>query len=456
MSLLGTALADLGAADAVSSDAFERLDPPVPLRAALPVWRLAEEAVRFAAFGARRLGIPPTPLDAARIATSFTSERAFRLNGEAQVAWAPLSAFWSTPDGWIRTHANYPHHRGALLRALGIADGDDAVVKVLVRQALATASALEAEDAIAAAGGVAAAVRTAEEWRRHPHGAEVAAQPLLRMHDRADPSAVPNRSSAALPQVADTRPLDGVRVLDLTRVLAGPICTRTLALWGADVLRIDPPFLPEPEWIHLDTGPGKRSALLDIRADRRRFTELLANADVLVHGYRPGALGPIGLDDLVAGNPRLIVASLSAWGPGRWSSRRGFDSIVQAASGIAVAESPDGTTPGALPAQALDHTAGYLLAGAVAHLLLRRTQSGGSWSVETSLARIARELLAMPGGEPPPGGAFEPTVDTLSTPVGAVTLARPALGSEAYRFPPRRFGADEPEWPPAQGAGAHH
>ena len=458
MSLLGTALADIGAADAAGADAWERLDPPVPLSAALPVWRLAEEAVQFAELAARSLGVAPTALDGTRIATSFTSERAFRLNGEAQAAWAPLSGFWSTADGWIRTHANYPHHRGALLRALSIADGEDALLKVLVRQALATSSALEAEDAITATGGVSAAVRTAEEWRGHPHGTQVGAQPLLRVRELAAAAPPSGRSPAAAVGGPGARPLDGIRVLDLTRVLAGPICTRTLALWGADVLRIDPPFLAEPEWIHLDTGAGKRSALLDIRADRQRFAELLADADVLVHGYRPGALGALGLDELLdellAGRPGLIVASLSAWGPGPWRARRGFDSIVQAASGIAMAESPDGTVPGALPAQALDHSAGYLVAGAVAHLLLRRAARGGSWSVETSLARIAHELLEMPRSELRPDGAFEPTIDTMATAVGDVTLARPALGTEAYRFPPRRFGADDPEWAPAQGAGA--
>jgi crotonobetainyl-CoA:carnitine CoA-transferase CaiB-like acyl-CoA transferase len=447
MGLLHTALGDLGLEPDPAGDV--RLDPPVPLDAALPVGRLAEEAVRFADAAARRLGIPPAPLDPARIATSFSSERFFRLDGETPDVWAPLSGFWPTADGWIRTHANYPHHRRALLQTLAIADRDDGLAKTLVRQALATATSVEVEDAIVAAGGVAAAVRTAEEWHAHPHGAGIRGQPLLRIRHRAeDGDATGGRPAAGVPVRPPTsRPLDGIRVLDLTRVLAGPICCRTLGLWGADVVRIDPPFLPEPEWTHFETGPGKRSALLDLRTERDRFDGLLAEADVLVHGYRPGALRALGLDELVRRRPRLVVASLSAWGAGPWAERRGFDSIVQAASGIAVVESPDGIRPGALPAQALDHSAAYLLAGAVAHLLLRRLDTDGGWSVEVSLARIAEELLASPLEDRRPGSAFQPTVSVTTTDAGEMTQALPALGAVSYRFPPRRFGADDPVWP---------
>jgi crotonobetainyl-CoA:carnitine CoA-transferase CaiB-like acyl-CoA transferase len=446
MGLLRTALGELGLDLGPVGDA--RLDPPVPLDAVLPVGRLAEEAVRFADVVARRLGVPPAPLDGARIATSYSSERFFRLNGETPSAWAPLSGFWSTADGWIRTHANYPHHRGALLRSLGIADANEEIMKTLVRQALATATTREAEDVIVSAGGVAAGVRTADEWRAHPHGRGVAGKPLLRIRDRPAGDEVGGRTEPVTAGAAAgrSRPLEGIRVLDLTRVLAGPICCRTLALWGAEVLRIDPPFLPEPEWTHFETGPGKRSALLDLQTDQGRFSELLAEADVLVHGYRPGALRGLGLEDLLDRNPRLIVASLSAWGDGPWSGRRGFDSIVQAASGIAVAESPDGVRPGALPAQALDHSAAYLLAGAVGHLLLRRENGEAAASVEVSLARIAAELLAAPREPRRPGIGFGPTLSTSQTDAGVITQAAPALGAQGWPSPPRRFGRDVPAW----------
>ncbi len=327
-------------------------------------------------------------------------------------AWAPLSGFFAARDGFVRTHANYPHHRERLCRALGIpASAED------LRERLSGLPALGAEELIGSAGGVAVAVRSEAEWAAHPHGSLVGTLPLL----------VEERRSEGGP-----RSVAEARVLDLTRVIAGPVATRTLALWGADVLRVDPPQLPEIEWQHLDTGAGKRSTVLDVRSER--FAELAGEADVLVHGYRPGSLP---LEPVLAANPSLVVASLSAWGAaGPWAGRRGFDSIVQAASGIAMAESADGVTPGALPAQALDHSAGYLLAGAVATALRR----GGGWSVSTSLARVAHELLIADRSVQPETGEFVPTTVTH----GELTYARPALHADDFPAPPRPWGQDEP------------
>jgi crotonobetainyl-CoA:carnitine CoA-transferase CaiB-like acyl-CoA transferase len=455
MGLLRTALRDFG--ELHSPDQAAPVD--VPLAAALPVGRLAEEAVRFADLAARRLGVPATPLDGARIATAFTSERHVRLNGDAPDIWAPLSGFWQTADGWLRTHANYPHHESALLTALGIPQaGSPETRKKKLRLALGSMSSAAAEEAVVTAGGVAAAVRTEAEWDVHPHGAGVGSAPLLRVWERAAESGMPAKGSAprVWPGGTRCRPLTGLRVLDLTRVLAGPVCTRTLGLWGADVLRLDPPSLPELSWIHLDTGAGKWSAMLDLRRDRGEFERLLDSADVLVHGYRRGSYAAHALEQLADGHPRLVTASLTAWGPGPWADRRGFDSIVQAVSGIAMTESPDGLRPGALPAQALDHSAGYLLAGSVAFLLRRREEIGGSWSVETSLARIAFELLRMPRAGRQPAADFPPTVATAETQSGSVTTALPALGRENYLFPAHPFGADEPNWQDNRASRADH
>jgi CoA-transferase family III len=380
---------------------------PAPLQASLPVGALAARAVAYAA-GA--VG-DPAP-DAERVATAYRSERHFRVAGEPVAAWAPLSGFFGCRDGFVRTHANYPHHRDRLLAALGIPDSPDAL-----RERLSGLAAEEAEDLIVSAGGIAAAVRTEAGWRAHPHGSMVGSLPLLVEQRRSEGTG---------------RAVAGARVLDLTRVIAGPVATRTLALWGADVLRVDPPGIPEIEWQHLDTGAGKRSCVLDVRSER--FAELVAEADVLVHGYRPGALL---LDRLIEANPALVVASLSAWGTaGPWAGRRGFDSIVQAASGIAMAESPDGVRPGALPAQALDHSAGYLLAGAVATALGR----GGGWSVSTSLARVAHELLTADRSVQPDSGDYRPTTVTHRE----LTYARPALHADDFPAPPRPWGQDPP------------
>ncbi|MEU9898411.1 CoA transferase [Streptomyces phaeochromogenes] len=368
------------------------------LEARLPVRELARAcvgacALAAAELGARRAGLADLPearVDDGAVATAFVSERHLLVDGRAPVAFAPLSRFWRTADGWVRTHANYPHHRARLLGALGLPDG--ASVEA-VAGCLAERPAVEVEDAVYAAGGLAVALRTPEEWARHEQGAAVAGQPLVE-HGTLG-SAVPRR----LPPLAGDplSPAAGLRVLDLTRVIAGPVATPTLALLGADVLRVDPPGLPELADQHTDTGFGKRSATLDLTAgrhDRQVFEELLASADVVVTGYRPGALDRFGLsaEALAERRPGIMVGQLSAWGAyGPWGGRRGFDSLVQVATGIAALEG-SGEKPGALPAQALDHGTGYLLAAGVLRAVTEGLDEGGTRFVRPALARTAAWL----------------------------------------------------------------
>jgi crotonobetainyl-CoA:carnitine CoA-transferase CaiB-like acyl-CoA transferase len=248
----------------------------------------------------------------------------------------------------------------------------------------------------------------------------------------------------------------GIRVLDLTRVIAGPVATRTFALLGAEVLRIDPPALQEPEWQHLEAGQGKRSALLDLGSPEgaARFESLLGGADVLALGYRPQALARLGLEPetLAARHPGLVIARLSAWGfSAENADRRGFDSIVQAASGIAWIETRDGERPGALPAQALDHSAGYLLAAEVLALLERQSTEGGSWVAETSLRRVAAELLGRArSAEPePPASTVLPRLQTFDVGGARLTTVAPAItypGGPTDYPPPRPWGRDLPQW----------
>lgn len=420
----------------------------VPLAAALPVGRLVHDAIAAASLSAallvaRRGGsaVPTVELDPARVATAVTSERHFRLDGEPVTAFAELSGYWPTSDGWVRTHANYPHHRARLLAALGL--GDDTGADDLLR-ALHPRTALEVEELVTAAGGIAVAMRTEAQWAEHPHAAAVAAEPLVRVTRLGDAPAA-HWAHGDVEAAAG-----GIRVLDLTRVIAGPVATRTLALWGADVLRIDSPRLPEIEWGHLDTGAGKRSALLDLEvpAEREKFEALLGEADVVVTGYRPGALDRHGLSPaaLAERRPGIVVAQLSAWGPvGPFADRRGFDSIVQAATGIGWIEG-DGVKPGALPAQALDHAAGYLLAAALTSVLRKRLDDGGSWLVGTSLARVAHALLAGTRGGHAAAPAWEPTVVTH----GAVTSAAAAPhydgGPTDWATPAVPWGSSPAQW----------
>ncbi|RAJ75883.1 CoA transferase family III [Streptomyces sp. PsTaAH-137] len=421
------------------------------LPARLPVRELAAACVGVCSLAAAELAatragraVGAVQVDDGAVATAFTSERHLLVDGRAPVNFAPLSRFWRTRDGRLRTHANYPHHRARLRAALGAgADADVAEVAAL----LAERSAYEVEETVYAAGGLAVALRTPDQWAAHPQGAEVAARPLL-TRERLD--AAPPRDLR--------RPL---RVLDLTRVIAGPVATRTLALLGADVLRVDAPQLPEDPDAHADTGFGKRSTRLDLGAgaDRRVFEELLTGADVVVTGYRPGALDRFGLapEALAERHPGLVVASLSAWGAyGPWGGRRGFDSLVQVATGIAAIEGDTGEegSPGALPAQALDHGTGYLLAAAVLRSLTEQAAEGGSRVVRLALAQTAHWLVH--GVRPEPaetGGAPDPAARLAETdsPLGRLRYALPPVsfdgGPTDWRRPPGSLGADAPEWP---------
>ncbi|MFE4614500.1 CoA transferase [Streptomyces sp. NPDC056747] len=395
------------------------------LPARLPVMDLARASVAVAGLAAvEQAGLQgPVRVDDGAVATAFVSERHLRVDGRAPVNFAPLSRFWRAADGWVRTHANYPHHRAALLAALGASDSVEAVAA-----AIGERKAVDVESAVYAAGGLAVALRTPAEWAEHEQGREVAARPLL-TRERLDDAPPPRRSGP-------------LRVLDLTRVIAGPVATRTLALLGADVLRIDPPANPELPDQHADTNVGKRTAALDLDSpsDRRAFGELLDSADVLVTGYRPGALDRFDLD-----RPGLVVARLSAWGDyGPWAGRRGFDSLVQVATGIAVTEG-SAQEPGALPAQALDHGTGYLLAAAVLRSLTEQDREGGTRLVRLALAQTGHWLTGtLPRYEP---GRYVTETD------GPLGRLRHALSPVAYEGgpagwsrPPGVAGADAPAW----------
>jgi hypothetical protein len=403
-------------------------------------------------------------LDRRHVAAAVRSEAWAAVNGQpAGAGFAPLSRFWRAADGWVRTHANYPWHRDALLRALGAAGDADAVAAAIARL-----GATEVEDRVTAASGVAAAVRTETAWRASPAGQAVAAAPLIQGGLRQPAAWDGAHSIGGAPprrRAAGARPASGIRVLDLTRVIAGPVATRYLAALGADVLRLDPPGRPELPQQTYDQLLGKRSALLDFGTPDglARLHELLAGADVLVHGYRPNALDRFGLgvQELAERHPGLVVVSLSAWGRhGPWGQRRGFDSIVQAASGIAVAESPDGERPGALPCQILDHGTGYLCAAAVLRALAAQGAHGGTLFRELSLARTGDWLLSQPRtalappppAGPPPAGDPAAWLTMVASAEGLVTVVRPPGqldGRElAWPSPLAGYGRDRAAWPP--------
>lgn len=380
----------------------------------------------------------PVRLDAAHVGLAVRSERYARLCGlPVGLGFAPLSRFWRTADGWLRLHGNYPHHRAAAAAVLGTEDVD------AVAAAAARWRAEELETAVVAAGGAAAAVRTPEQWAATPQGRAVAGLPLLALHRTGE--GAPRRTA-----------LRGLRVLDLTRVIAGPVATRVLASHGADVLRVDGPRQPDLREGLLDTGVGKRHVVLDLaaRGDRSTVEALLAGADVVVQGYRPGALEAFGMDPaaLAQRHPHLVVVRLSAWGSaGPWAQRRGFDSLVQAATGIAtVCGTPE--APGVLPAQALDHATGYLAAATVLAALLRQREEGGGWYGELSLAQTAAWLLAAPRepSAPEPAPDPGPHLQRLDSPDGPVEVVAPP-GSPPWRTAAVLPPGAAPAWLPRRG-----
>jgi crotonobetainyl-CoA:carnitine CoA-transferase CaiB-like acyl-CoA transferase len=366
-------------------------------------------------------------------AAEFISERLLSVDGKPPAdLWDPIAGIYPTADGHVRIHTNFPHHRDGVLALLGCAND-----KKSVGAALAGWSALEFEEAAAAKGLCVTALRTTAEWQASPQGQAVSPE-AVRIERIGDAPASP-------PAFAE-RPLSGLRVLDLTRIVAGPVCTRTLAAHGAEVLSITGPHLPSLPALIVDTGRGKRAASLDLRdaAQREVLAGLVRNSDVFVQGYRPGGLAALGFgpQDLAALRPGIVAASLTAYGDeGPWAARRGFDSLTQTASGFNADErdAAGDTAPRPLPCQALDHASGALLAFGIIAALHRRATEGGSWHVRVSLAgtgRWLRGLGRIADGFAAPAPDFSDAVETSDAPIGRVTAARHAV----------RMSATPPAW----------
>jgi crotonobetainyl-CoA:carnitine CoA-transferase CaiB-like acyl-CoA transferase len=391
-------------------------------------------------------------------AVEFRGERYLRVAGEAPAdPWDKIAGLYRTGDGgWVRLHTNFPHHRDGMLALLGCSYD-----RASVAAALGGWQAVDLETAAAEAGLCATALRSFAEWDAHPQGRAVAALPVLSV-SRLRTGDAPPRAFAPLP--AGARPLHGLRVLDLTRVIAGPVAGRTLAAHGAEVLLVTGAHLPAIPSLVIDTGRGKRATQLDLRASEGRaaLQALAREADVFLQGYRPGGLEHLGFgpEELARLRPGIVYASLSAWGPsGPWAGRRGFDSLVQTASGfnVAEAEAAGAAEPKPLPAQALDHAAGYLLAFGIARALARRATEGGSWHVQVSLAQTGRWLRGLgrvPQGlqaPEPAAGQVRALMEESESGFGPLLAVRHAgmLGQTPPRWdrPAVPLGSHAPVWP---------
>jgi crotonobetainyl-CoA:carnitine CoA-transferase CaiB-like acyl-CoA transferase len=417
-------------------------EPDGYLAAVLPVAALAQGSVAALAASVNRFlsrsgGTPRAwRMSMERVAAAFMSDRMLRVDGDPIDGFAELSGFFRAEDGWVRTHGNYPHHRLRLLKALGLPENGD---RAAVTERVSRLRAKDVEDRAAAAHAIAVRVREEAEWSASAPGRALAQVPLVEVGFPAEAAAATRNRT-----VETELPLTGIRVLDFTRVIAGPVATRALGLLGAEVLRLDPPQLPELPIQHVDTGQGKWSALLDLSTDAglARVNELLTTTDILVTGYRPGAIERYGFER----PPGVVHARVSAWGTsGPWAHRRGFDSIVQAASGISLVEG-DRERPGALPAQALDHASGYLLAAAALDALSARDADGRGRDVSVSLAGTARWLLRASRGVRTAGEPRQPTERTTAVHGVYRTARPPLLEYDDYRWPAHEWGSDSARW----------
>ncbi|QLP98048.1 MAG: CoA transferase [Rhodoblastus sp.] len=434
-----TAAVDLIGVEPVLSSSF-RVDALA--QAAVAAQGLAAAALHGARGGpAQRVSV-----DIRAASAEFRSERLLRIDGGPAPVWDALAGLYRCGDGrFVRLHTNFPHHREGIVRLLRCPDTREGVAA-----ALEGWRAEAFETAATQAGLVVAMARRFEEWDAHPQAAALAALPTFEVTKIGD--APPKPAAAA-------RPAAGLRVLDLTRIIAGPVAGRVLAGHGAEVLAVTAPHLPSVFPLVVDSGRGKRQTALDLRDEggRAALVALLRSADVFVHGYRRGGLAALGFSDEAARaiNPSIVVAQLSAYGRlGPWASKRGFDSLTQTATGLNFAEADafGESTPRPLPCQALDHGAGHLLAAGIMAALARRAREGGAWKVEISLAQVGAMLRGLGRAEPLRAAAPDdaPYLEDADSGFGRLTAARPAarlsLTPPRYDEPAAPLGAHPPVW----------
>ena len=365
---------------------------------------------------------------------------------------ATTALYRARDDRWIHLHGGFSSREGTLA-LLNCDDDASAIAK-----AVASWDAQALEDALAERGVCGAKLRSADEWRVHPQGVALAQVPLVEILRLGD--APPERLPGPRAGEHGARPLSGVRVLDLTRVLAGPTCARTLAEHGADVLHVRSPKLPSIEPFVIDTNPGKRSCYLDLdrNEDAEQLRALVRDAHVFSQGYRPGALARRGFGptELATMRPGIIVVSIDCYGhEGPFAGRPGWEQLAQTVTGMALEHAGD-EHPALVPAAVNDYTTGYLGALGVMRALAQRATEGGSWHVRVSLARTAMWIMSLPrtGSDDKPGGfdtaSIAPWIIEMNTAWGPLTrlgpIARMSETPPRWDLPPVPLGSDPAVW----------
>jgi crotonobetainyl-CoA:carnitine CoA-transferase CaiB-like acyl-CoA transferase len=391
------------------------------------------------------------------------SERYLRVDGKGpSPAWDAIAGIYKTRDQrFVRLHTNFPHHRDTVCKVLNCKPERDDVEAALMQW-----DAEAFETAAYAAGCVVAMMRSHEEWMAMPHAKALAELPLVSIEKigEAAPRPWPAKTWPAKTWPNGDRPLAGLRVLDLSRVIAGPVAGRTLAAHGADVLLISGPDLPAIPWLTIDTGRGKLTSFIELKSEQGRsvLRDLLTQADIFSQGYRPHALEGLGFSpqDAARISPGIVFVSLSAYGhAGPWAQRRGFDSLVQTATGFNHAEGRAGGVEGPkeLPAQILDHATGYLMAFGAMMARARQSHEGGSWHVRVSLAQTGRWLWNLGRvadgfkNEDLKGDAVGPFFEEVPSGFGVLrSVSHSAALSKTSAFwarPAMPLGSHPPRWP---------
>lgn len=432
---------------------------------------LAQSTIALAALAAAQIhalrnDLPAPPnvdVPLLHATAEYKSERLYVLDGKpAPSPWGPIGGLHKTSDGYVRVHDSFPNHAKGTLALVGLPEG---ATREQLGAKMDEWTAVDVETASVLEGKMANyALRSYRQWDALPQSKAISNFPIdvnqLRVGEvKGLPQWMPRDSRQAL---------KGLRVVEMSRVIAAPLAGKTLAAHGADVIWVTSPNLPDLPTMDRDFGRGKRTVQLDVKTpeDKEKLIELLRTADVFIQGFRPGSLAAYGLspEDLLKINPSLIFANMSAFGPrGPWSGRRGFDSLVQTCSGMNVSEAEhasQGEAARPTPCQALDHAGGFLLATGVIVAVYKRAMEGGSWRVDVSLAGAMKYLRSL--GQYPGSSGFDcknlekmadvpvDFLETKGTGFGDMTAIRHSAAVEGcevgWDVMPKPLGSDKPEW----------
>jgi hypothetical protein len=458
----------------LSSETLSRLHLEGVSEPALPssyrIGALAHSTIAASALAAAQLyalrnevEVPQVDVPLQPAVVEFKSERFYTIDNQPRSApQNPIGGLHKTADGFIRVHDSFPNHSNGMLELVGLPLGS---TREQLAIEIAKWRSVELEDAATVKGNLAAyALRSYSEWDALPQSKAVADFPILVR------AIATNNSQGFFGRVSRgaAKCLEGLRVLEMSRVIAAPLCGKTLAAHGADVIWVTSPNLPDLPDIDREFGRGKRTIQLDVHnsAQRTRLLELIKDCDVFIQGFRPGSLAKYGLstEELVKINPNIVIAHMSAFGPdGPWASQRGFDSLVQTCSGMNVSEAEhagQGEPARPMPCQALDHASGYLLATGVIAALYRRAIQGGAWQVDVSLAGTMKYLRSL--GQYPGTSGFQcedykqqadipaEYLETRDTGFGRMTAVKHSAkvsGCEVgWEIMPKPLGSDSAEW----------